>query len=90
MSTATIGRARVDGVLVVDTPAGCVAFNDLYTHDCRIDSVDVSVLVLLRSTSDVFVLFVNWDNACVSERKKGQCDEGKILDSSLRWQAMKE
>lgn len=37
MAAATKGRARVDGVPVVDAAARCVAFDDLDTHDRKQD-----------------------------------------------------
>ena len=41
VTTATIGRARVDSVPVVDTAACRVAFDELDTHNCEGDGVDM-------------------------------------------------
>ena len=53
MAPTTVSWAWVNGVLVVDAAARCIAFDDLDTHGCKADNVDVDEAILFRSNGGV-------------------------------------
>lgn len=84
MATASIGGTWVDGVLVVDTAARRVAFDNLDTHHLGPVKVDVREVILLRSSGGFLAYCLVQNDVCMSVRESERRDEGKILDSSLR------
>ena len=53
MTPTTVSWAWVNGVLVVDAAARCVAFDELDTHGGKADDVNVNEAILSRSSVGV-------------------------------------